>query len=57
MVKASRRAPGVEEIYIAGEIEFKRKAERLRNGVPLSHVVFRELRDLAEQARVPFDLA
>lgn len=57
MVKASGRAPGVEEVYIAGEIEFKRKAERLRNGVPLSDVVRRELKDLAEQARVPFDLA
>ncbi len=57
MVKASGRAPGVEEVYIAGEIEFRRRAERLKNGIPLSDVVHRELKTLAEGARVPFDLA
>ena len=56
MVKASGRARGVEEVYIAGEIEFRRKAERLRNGIPISGVVRDELRGLAADAGVPFDL-
>jgi LDH2 family malate/lactate/ureidoglycolate dehydrogenase len=56
MVKASDRARGVEEVYIAGEIEFRRKAERLRNGIPISRVVHDELRGLAADAGVPFDL-
>lgn len=56
MVKASDRAKGVEEVYVAGEIEFRRKAERLRNGIPLSDVVRDELRALADDAGVPFDL-
>jgi LDH2 family malate/lactate/ureidoglycolate dehydrogenase len=56
MVKASGRAKGVEEVYVAGEIEFRRKAERLRNGIPLSDVVRDELRGLAADAGVPFDL-
>jgi LDH2 family malate/lactate/ureidoglycolate dehydrogenase len=56
MVKASERAKGVEEVYVAGEIEFRRKAERLRNGIPISGVVRDELRGLAADAGVPFDL-
>ena len=56
MVKASGRARGVEEVYIAGEIEFRRKAERLRNGIPISGVVRDELRGLAADAGVPFEL-
>jgi LDH2 family malate/lactate/ureidoglycolate dehydrogenase len=56
MVKASDRAAGVEEVYIAGEIEFRRKAERLRNGIPLSDVVYQELKALAAEVGAPFDL-
>lgn len=55
-VKSSERARGVERVYIAGEIEFLRKAERLRDGIPLSDVVREELRGLAAEAGVPFDL-
>ncbi len=57
MVKASERARGVEEVFIAGEPESRRKAERLQHGIPLAGVVFDELRMLAAEARVPFDLA
>ena len=56
MIKSSDRAAGVEEVYVAGEIEFRRKAERLRNGIPLSDVVYAELRGLAGEAAVPFEL-
>ncbi len=56
MVKASERAAGVEEVYIAGEIEFRRKAERLKNGIPLSDVVYQELKTLAAECGAPFAL-
>jgi hypothetical protein len=41
---------------IEGEIEFRRKAERHRNGIPLSDVVWNELKALAVETGVPFAL-
>lgn len=55
-VKASERARGVEEVFVAGEIEFRKRAERLQRGIPLSDVVYRELETLARERAVPFDL-
>ena len=55
-IKSSRRAAGVNEVFLAGELEFRRHAERSRKGIPLSEVVYRELRALADQAHLPFDL-
>lgn len=56
-IKSSARAQGVEEVYVAGEIESRRHAERSRNGIPLSEVVYRELGALAEELHLPFDLS
>ncbi len=56
MVKTSELASGVDEVFIAGEIEFRRRADRLRDGIPLSQVVFKELETLAEESAVTFDL-
>ena len=56
MVKTSELARGVDEVFIAGEIEFRRRADRLRDGIPLSQVVFKELETLAEESAVTFDL-
>ncbi len=55
-IKASGRARGVAEVFVAGEIEFRRRAERLRTGIPLSAVVHEELRGLAEELGVEFGL-
>lgn len=55
-IKSSERATGADEIYVAGEIEFRRKAQRLREGIPLSDVVYRELQGLAVEYEVPFRL-
>ena len=55
-IKSSERAAGVEEVYVAGEIEFCRKARRSGEGIPLSDVVYRELEGLARQHGVSFDL-
>src|SRR5258705_4954165 len=56
MVKKSELARGVDEVFIAGEIEFRRRADRLRDGIPLSQVVFEELETLAEESAVRVDL-
>jgi LDH2 family malate/lactate/ureidoglycolate dehydrogenase len=52
-VKASAHAAGVDEVFVAGELEFRRRAERLRDGIPLSAVVHAELRTLAAEAGLP----
>ena len=55
-IKSSARAAGVEEVHVAGEIESRRRAERLRSGIPLGEVVYRELAALAADAGIAFDL-
>jgi len=42
-------------VHVAGEIEHRRRAERLRAGIPLSDVVYRELAALAAASGVAFD--
>jgi LDH2 family malate/lactate/ureidoglycolate dehydrogenase len=55
-IKASAPAPGVAEVFVAGEIESRRKAHRLREGIPLNDVVCRELEGLAAEHGIRFDL-
>jgi len=55
-VKTSELASGVEEVFIAGEPEARRKADRLRDGIPLSAVVLEELRDVAQSLDVGAEL-
>jgi LDH2 family malate/lactate/ureidoglycolate dehydrogenase len=55
-IKWSRKAAGVEEVFVAGEIEFRKKAQRLAEGIPVSPVVYDELRGLAAEHGVAFDL-
>jgi LDH2 family malate/lactate/ureidoglycolate dehydrogenase len=55
-IKSSKRAAGVDRIYVAGEIEFEQKRERLQSGIPLSKAVFDELKKLSEDSGTQFDL-
>ena len=55
-VKSSAPAPGVEELFVAGELEFRRKAERSRDGIPLSDIVCRELERLAAEHGIRCEL-
>lgn len=43
-LKSSPRAEGVEEIWMPGEMEMRRREERLRDGFPVSRVVLDEVR-------------
>ncbi|MFH1084500.1 MAG: Ldh family oxidoreductase [Chloroflexota bacterium] len=47
-IHACRRAPGVERLYVPGEVEALRRANYLRDGIPLNSG---ELADLARAAR------
>lgn len=43
-LKSSSRAEGVEEIWMPGELEMRRREERQRDGFPVSRVVLDEVR-------------
>ena len=56
-IKALPKNPGVEEIFVPGEIEQRRRVERKQNGIDLSDVVYTELKGLCEEYKVPFVLS
>ena len=47
MMKDSRRAPGVEEIFLPGEIEFRRFEQMKQTGFAVSDALARELTELS----------
>jgi len=55
-IKSLKKTPGVEEIFMPGEIEQKRRADRKVNGLPLSGVVYDELKMLGEKYNVEFNI-
>lgn len=48
-LKSSERIEGVEEILLPGEPEFRKKAQRLESGIPLSTAVWDELENVRAQ--------
>ena len=57
MVKASRPRPGVKEILLPGELEWRRQQEKLRTGVPLDPEVYDDLQRLAGEVSVNWPFA
>lgn len=55
-IKSAPKAPGVEEIYLPGELEFKSQEKRGREGVPVPANIYRELEDLGKEYGVPFSV-
>ncbi len=55
-VRASELRPGVEQIYLPGEIEYLREQEKSAHGVPLESDVVESLRQLAEDLHIEFRL-
>jgi LDH2 family malate/lactate/ureidoglycolate dehydrogenase len=49
------KAPGVERIYLAGEVEHEIESRR-RLGIPLDPEVIASLRELAKEFGVEYDL-
>ena len=46
-LKSSRRLPGIDEILLPGEIELRRQADRVQNGVPVPDETWRQIGELA----------
>ncbi len=55
-MKASRRRPGVDEILVPGEREHRTAVENRRLGIPVDPATIEELKTLAAQYGVPFEL-
>ena len=53
IIKATPKAAGVETIFIPGEIEHQKEAERRRNGFELSPERLTELDEIAERLDLP----
>lgn len=46
-IKSSPRMPGVEEILVPGELEYRRRKARLEEGIPLATATVEKLNELA----------
>jgi len=51
-IKASKKAPGVQEIMVPGEPELKTREKRLKEGIPISDEVWAELEQAAKELGV-----
>lgn len=56
-IKESPKADGVNEIFMPGEIEFRKMSAAAEDGVEIGPAVVRELVELAEECGVAFDCA
>ncbi len=55
-LKSSERIEGVEEIFLPGEPEWIKKAQRLKSGIPLSNAVWNDLKSLRTRLRLRHDI-
>jgi LDH2 family malate/lactate/ureidoglycolate dehydrogenase len=55
-IKALPRNEGISELFLPGEIEQRRRAERKERGIPVEDVVYEELRALGQKYGVEFTL-
>lgn len=56
-IKAAKRRPGVDEILVPGELDYRREREFRRSGALLDADVFDELASLAVDLNIPFPFA
>lgn len=56
-IKSSKKASGVEEIFLPGELEYLKECEQRKNGIYLAEKVVNELKEIAHLYGVthPFD--
>ena len=55
-IKNSAKRQGVNEILVPGEEKLTCRAERTKNGIPVSNDVLEELKALAEENNIDFKL-
>lgn len=53
-IHAVPRAPGVERLYVPGEIELETETQRRREGIPLPEDVVHDLSELGKRQGMPF---
>jgi L-2-hydroxycarboxylate dehydrogenase (NAD+) len=51
-LQASRRAPGQDRIYVAGEKEYEMEKLRREQGVPVNHNLRRELQTMRDELQI-----
>jgi LDH2 family malate/lactate/ureidoglycolate dehydrogenase len=56
LIRETPRAKGQERVYIHGEPEYERTERRARGGIPLHAKVMDELRQVADEVGVAYDL-
>ncbi|MFC1736891.1 Ldh family oxidoreductase [Candidatus Hydrogenedentota bacterium] len=56
MIKATRKAEGVEALYLPGEIEWITEQKRRAEGAPLPEKVYGDIKALAEELGVEFSM-
>lgn len=54
LIRNTRKAPGVDRIWLPGEMEAVARKERTAKGIPLNAKMMEELESLAKEARVPY---
>src|SRR5215468_3543154 len=57
VLHGAKRADPNQPVLVAGDPEMATRAERLQHGVPIPDDLMAQLRDVAQRASVPFDLA
>lgn len=57
MIRSSRTRPGVQEILLPGELEWRRLQEKRRAGVPLDPEAYADLQALAADKGLPWPFA
>jgi len=53
---ASKKAPGHDRIYVAGEPEYEIMQERKAHGIPLHPSVIADLKKLSQELNIPYDI-
>jgi LDH2 family malate/lactate/ureidoglycolate dehydrogenase len=52
-LQASRRAPGQDRIYVAGEKEYEMEKLRREQGIPVNNNLLRELQTMRDELQIP----
>ncbi|WP_062286222.1 Ldh family oxidoreductase [Neomoorella mulderi] len=51
-IKASELLPGVNEVFLPGEIEYREEQDRMKNGIPIGGDVLKDLEKLSSEYHV-----
>ncbi len=54
-IRSSPRSPGVERIFMPGEIELEEERKRSQEGIPLNDYVIKELKKLGKEYSIEWD--